>query len=70
MMPWMDTRPFDGLNPTTPQYAAGRDTEPMVWVPVLKSGPSLQRITPRKSTVDFGSALECLGSYPSLKITT
>ena len=23
-----------GLNPTTPQYAAGRMTEPLVWVPI------------------------------------
>src|ERR1700730_8498428 len=26
-------RPYDGLKPTTPQYAAGRSTEPMVCVP-------------------------------------
>jgi hypothetical protein len=31
--PHRDTSPYDGLKPTTPQYAAGRRTEPPVSVP-------------------------------------
>jgi hypothetical protein len=30
----MDSRPKLGLNPVTPQYDAGRNTDPIVWVPI------------------------------------
>src|SRR5215471_9282999 len=33
-MPSVDSTPFPGLYPTTPQKAAGRITEPLVWVPM------------------------------------
>src|SRR6516164_2445660 len=33
-MPAGGNSPKLGLNPTTPQYAAGRITEPPVWVPI------------------------------------
>src|SRR5678816_2897853 len=32
-MPWRGIRPCVGLKPYTPQNAAGRMTEPLVWVP-------------------------------------
>ena len=32
-MPSRDSRPNVGLKPTTPQNAAGRMTEPFVWLP-------------------------------------
>ena len=31
--PSSDTRPNVPLNPVTPQYDAGRSTDPIVWVP-------------------------------------
>src|SRR5205085_5897695 len=33
-MPSRESRPKLGLNPTTPQNAAGRITEPFVWLPI------------------------------------
>jgi len=33
-MPSRESRPKLGLNPTTPQNAAGRMTEPLVWLPI------------------------------------
>src|SRR5262245_14538248 len=34
--PWVGRRPYVGLNPQTPQYEAGRITDPPVWVPIEK----------------------------------
>jgi hypothetical protein len=31
--PHLERRPYDGLNPTTPQYAAGKRTDPPVSEP-------------------------------------
>ena len=35
-MPSRESRPTLGLNPTTPQNAAGRITDPFVWLPIAK----------------------------------
>ena len=32
-MPWRGIRPCVGLKPYTPQNAAGRITDPLVWLP-------------------------------------
>ena len=34
MMPRAESMPWLGLYPTMPQNAAGRTTEPLVWVPI------------------------------------
>ena len=31
---WREISPWVGLKPTTPQYAAGRIVEPLVWLPI------------------------------------
>jgi hypothetical protein len=32
--PAVDSNPYVGLKPVTPQYEAGRRTDPVVWVPI------------------------------------